>query len=175
MSQLSGQPEFSRPLALAAVGAVGRHEKLAANEAERAALADRLGLLGLDRLEADLEIHPEPGGSWRVNGTLRAEVVQSCVVSLEPVPQKLLEALDWRVTAPGGEDDENDEDADLDADGPDPVEAVDGVLDMGEAVAQSLSLALDPYPRSAGATLDPSVQGEAVNPFAKLAALKKPG
>jgi hypothetical protein len=56
---------------------------------------------------------------------------------------------------------------------------VDGRIDLGEAVAQQLAIALDPYPRAPGAGLGPdgftagpgNTAGK--QPFAALAALKK--
>ncbi|UFN50672.1 DUF177 domain-containing protein [Roseomonas sp. OT10] len=169
--------EFSRPLVLSTVPEGGRRLTLSATAEERAALARRLDLVSLDRLDAEAEIRPErgPGGIYRVTGRMRAAVVQSCVVTLEPVPQEVEESLDWRVI-PGGtaEEDEGEAPEDM-AEGPEDVEAAGGVLDVGEALAQQLSLALDPYPRAPGAALDPGGAGDSRSPFAALSRLRRDG
>ena len=159
--------EFSRFLRLGALGQEGRRQELEATPEERAALAERMGLLGLDSLSAELELVPAPGGTVRARGLLRAAVVQSCVVTLEPVPQTVEEPLDWRILPLGKEPSE-----DLD-DGPDEIESEpDGTVDLGEALAQSLALALDPYPRAPGAELPGEASDADGSPFAALRGLK---
>ena len=65
-----------------------------------------------------------------------------------------------------------------DPDGPDEIQAdASGHFDLGEALAEELSLSLNPYPRAAGAHLpaaleDPAEEPAPRNPFAKLAALR---
>lgn len=162
-----------RPLRPAAVGPEGRRERLEATAEERAALLERLGLLGLDSLTAEIDLHPAPGGAIRGRGTLRAAVVQECVVTLDPVPQVVQAPLDWRLLPPGEEpSDELD-------DGPDEIEAEpDGSFDLGEALVQDLSLSLDPYPRSPGAELPSEGTERKASPFDALRALRgipKPG
>ena len=164
--------EFSRPLPLSAVPREGRRESLAATPAERAALAARLAIPAVERLEAALELRAEADGTVRVRGRLRAGVVQSCVVSLEPVAEEIDEAVDWRVPPPGL----SAEDAfgEVEAEGPEDVEAEGDVLDLGEALAQQLALALDPYPRAPGAELDPRAGGEGPRgAFGVLAGLRR--
>ncbi|WP_052401717.1 YceD family protein [Muricoccus aerilatus] len=165
--------EMFRPLRAAAVGPEGRHERLEATPEERAALVGRLGLLGLDSLTAEIDLQPAPGGAIRGRGTLRAAVVQECVVTLEPVPQTVEAPLDWRLLPPGEEpSDELD-------DGPDEIEVeADGSYDLGEALVQDLSLSLDPYPRAPGAELPSEAADRKPSPFDALRALRsipKPG
>ena len=106
----SPAPEFSRPLALGLVGPDGRREVLEANEAERAALARRFGIPAIERLRAELLLRPEADGAVRAEGRVDAAVVQSCVVTLEPVAQRVDEAVDLRLLPPGREpQDEPDE------------------------------------------------------------------
>ena len=172
-------PELSRPVVLSTIPATGRRIAVAATEAERAALAKRLELLALGRLEAEAEILPEPGMSdtYRVRGRLRAAVTQACVVTLEPVPQEIDEPLDWRIVpaAAGPEGEEEFVAGEDMAEGPEEVEAEGGVLDLGEALAQQLSLVLDPYPRAPGATLGPDGVGDPRSPFAALSRLRRDG
>lgn len=164
--------EFSRTLPWVAVGPEGRRQRVEANEQERAALARRFGIPAIHAFSAELELREEKSGGIRARGRLRAEVVQSCVVTLEPVTQSLDEPVDLRFLPPG---------ADLsdDPDGPDEIETEErGVMQLGEALAEQLSLALDPYPRAPGAELaavlpeDQAEPEEAApqrpNPFAVL-------
>jgi uncharacterized metal-binding protein YceD (DUF177 family) len=163
------KPEFSRPLALASVPASGLRLTLEAGPEERAALARRLGLLALDALAAELVLAPGPDGTVAVTGELAAEVVQACVVSLEPVRQRVAEPVAWRLLPEGTEPADGEED-------PDDIACPGNQADLGEALSQQLSLALDPYPRAPNAQLpeDPGA-GAAHGPFAALAKLKRPG
>lgn len=136
-------PEFSRIIRAHDVGTSPRHEGLEAKPAERAGVATRFDLLTLDRLTADLTVVRDAGGI-RVTGRFAAAGEQACVVSGEPVEFALDEPVDLRFSeaVPEGEEIELGG-SDLD------VVPLDGDhLDLGEAVTQSLGLALDPYPRA---------------------------
>ena len=173
-------PEISRPLALERLGDAPHETRVVANAAERAALATRFGLLGLARLEAGLTLRRTgPGARLRLEGRLEADVVQACVVSLEPVANTIEEDFVQVylmepagaparevVVAPGSEEDDED---------PEPLAA--GELDLGEAVAQQLALALDPYPRAPGTRVPEGYRPERGaagrhRPFEALRALK---
>ncbi len=163
-------PEFARPVRPDTVPHGGQRLRLAAGGAELAALARRLGMPALRALEAELDLRPAPGGRARATGRLRAEVEQVCVVSLDPFAQAVEEPLDFVLLAPGEEPDEER----VEPDAPDEVEHGPLGCDLGEAVAQTLSLALDPYPRKPGADLDDgALRAGAANPFAALAKLRR--
>lgn len=137
-------PEFSRRVRAIEVGGVGWPRRLEANPAERAALAGRFDLLALDALTADLVVVRDAAGI-RVGGRIAAAGSQACVVSAEPVAFALDEPVDLRFSdaaVPAGDEIELGG-TDLDTL---PLEGDD--LDLGEAVAQSLGLALDLYPRA---------------------------
>ena len=162
-------PEFSRPVNLARLPPEGREERLAATPAECAALARRFAIPAVNRLEAVLLLRPEPGGIATVAGRLAAEVVQDCVVSLEPVTQAVEEVVVLRIVPAGHEPSD-------DPDGPDEIEVLGDSVDLGEALAEQLSLALDPYPRAPGAATPGEDAGDApAGPFAALAALRRGG
>ncbi|MBY0337106.1 MAG: DUF177 domain-containing protein [Acetobacteraceae bacterium] len=163
-------PEFSHPLVLERVPRGGLRLRLAADAAARERLAKRFGLLSLGRLEAELALRPVEGGRVAVTGRLSAAVEQPCVVTLEPVAQEVEEAVEWLLLPDGIEPTE-----DLDSEGPDEIESEAGVADLGEALAQQLSLALDPFPRAPGAELPEAYRGEDTGPFAALARLRKDG
>lgn len=160
-------PEFRRPLPLGLVGPEGRSETLEAGEAERAALARRFGIPEVGRLRAVLRLRPESDGAVRAEGRLEADVVQLCVVTLEPVPQSVEEEVAIRFLPPGREPRD-------DPDEPDEIATENGVADLGEAVAEQLALALDPYPRAPGAVLPEEAQETAEHPMAALAKLRRP-
>jgi uncharacterized metal-binding protein YceD (DUF177 family) len=165
--------EFSRPFPIDRLGTTRVTETVQAKPQERAALTKRFSLVSLDSLSAVVTLDPVQAIDLiRVTGHIEAHVVQTCVVTLEAFATHVSEpfALDFsrhRVEEQDGID------LDMDAEPPEPIE--DGIIDIGELVAQYLSLALDPYPRSPGATLPPDddAEGSPLSPFAVLAALKK--
>ncbi len=166
-------PEFSRPLRLNEVGDGTRERTIEAEAGERAALARRFGLLALDRLTARLHVVPEEK-SWLVRGTLSADLAQACVATGESVPAHVEAPFAVRfvhdLDTPEAEEIElSDEDCDL--------MALEGErIDLGETVAQSLALNLDPYPRSPGADTRLREMGvlreDETGPFAALKGLK---
>ncbi|MDE2411772.1 MAG: DUF177 domain-containing protein [Sphingomonadales bacterium] len=165
------ESEFSRMVDTRQIG--GEPMVLQASEAERAALALRFALVSIDALVAELRL---TGADGAVNaaGRLTARIVQSCAVSGEDLPVTIDEPLSLRfvpesaLPAPG-EDDE------LSAEDCDDIPFTGHSFDLGEAVAQSLALAIDPYAEGPGADefrrkaglLDERASG----PFAALAAL----
>lgn len=160
--------EFPRPFALDERQGIRRFA-IEAKPTECAAIARRLGLLELRSLKAEGALRPAAGGRWTLDGSLVAEVVQACVVTLEPVPARVEDAFDFAF-APMDEDD--DDEVDLSDADVEPLPA-DGILDLGEIVTQQLSLALDPFPRAPGAGpgdhIEVEEEGPAkVAPFADL-------
>ncbi|NJC04793.1 uncharacterized metal-binding protein YceD (DUF177 family) [Sphingomonas kaistensis] len=144
-----------------------------ADEAERAAVAERLDLLGLDRLEAVVTLRAE-GEKVRAEGRLRASVTQACVATGEPVPATVDEPITLLfMPEPSGT---ADEEVELSAEDLDVIFHDGREIDLAAAIADELSLALDPYPRSAGAEDALKEAGvlseEQAGPFAALAALK---
>lgn len=167
-------PEFSRRQLLATPSAGAPEEILEASAAECAALAARFGIPALHGLSARFTRRPYPGGGVLITGRLSARPEQLCVVSLEPVVEAVDAPFSLLVMPAEAALPE-------DLDGPDEIQAdASGHYDLGEAIAEELSLCLNPYPRAPEAKL-PEALGEAEaeparNPFAKLAALKpKPG
>ena len=165
---MDSAPEFSRPVPLDQIGERERVMKIAASEEERQALSRRFGLLSLDRLEASVRLR-RSGIFYQLKADWQADVVQTCVVTLEPVASHLAEPLAERY---GPSDRETELDLDPEADAPEPIE--DGVIDVGEAVAQALSLAIDPHPRKSGTTIEiPGEKGDNAGPFAGLSRLRR--
>jgi uncharacterized metal-binding protein YceD (DUF177 family) len=172
------QAEFSRPIAADQIGPQETEREIVANAAERARLVERFGLLELDRLAATLSLRRGRGGVIEVRGRLEAEVVQACVVTLEPVRSRLSEnfmvAFGTSSRTVGGAVVIGLEEEDP------PEELIEGRIDLGETVAQQLAVALDPYPHApaAGEKTAAHEQGEAdaekkASPFAALARLRE--
>jgi uncharacterized metal-binding protein YceD (DUF177 family) len=167
----SDSQEFSRFIEADSVGTRPIERHISANAEERAALAERFEIVAIDRLEADFTLRRAGTGVIHVKGRVQGDVVQSCVVTLEPVPDKIEEefAADFAAEADRPADDEE-----IDFEAADPPEPIrNGHIDLGELAAEQLSLALDPYPRAPGAALpqgSAAGQPEAppVNPFSIL-------
>jgi len=153
----SVRPEFSRRVELARVGALESTYPISAEAREREALARRFELLSLDRLEAEIRLKRVGGGMIRLTGRLSADVAQACVVSLEPVASALEQ--DFTVLYGATELDKIVM-VDLESDAAEPFDG--DAIDIGEAVAQQLALALDPYPRAPGVCLE--WKDDAANP-----------
>lgn len=167
-------PEFSRPVKLDTLGPERRFD-IAADGDERAALARRFGLAALDRLDAALDVARE-GDRVSVKGRLRAALAQPCVVTGEPVAAILDEPVELMFQPPAAFGTANEEEIELDAADLDMLPHDGLLVDLGEAAAQTLGLALDPYPRSpaAAAVLKSAgvIDEAAAGPFAALAALR---
>ncbi len=171
------RPEFSYPVRLDVIGSAEITHNLSANAEERAALSARFDLASLDVLSAKLSMYRDDQGI-RVRGSLSAELAQICVATGDPVLAKFDLPVDLMfVEEPDAPADGEIELAEDECD----LLFHDGkAVDLGEAVAQSLGLALDPYPkapsadavlRAAGVKSEDEIKAE-TGPFAALATLK---
>lgn len=153
----------------------GDRTDLVATEEERAVLAERLGLSSLDRLEAHAVLS-RSGKSIRASGRVKSTLEQSCVATGEPVPASIDEPFEL-VFLPEPAIGGGDEEIELGESDLDTVFHDGSAIDLGAAIADTLVLALDPYPRSAGADAALREAGvvteEEAGPFAALAALKE--
>lgn len=166
------EPEFSRAVGANDVGEAWLELGFEADAAEREALARRLGLLALERFAVSAKLRLGAGDLIRAKVTLDADVLQSCVVTLEPVASRVFEAFE--ATFAGGVDAAEEPEVEVDCGGEDPPEPiVDGRLELGELATQHLSLALDPYPRrpGAGLTAGEKETDDGARPFAVLSKL----
>lgn len=158
-------PEFSRPVPLARLGRDPFRQAIEATPEERERLARRFGLVALDRLCAAVALTRQSGASVLLEANFEAEFVQECVVSLEPVRGTVRQrfSLSYGPAATAERDLEIDSAAVT-------FEPIAGdAIDVAEAVAQELSLALPAFPRDPGAALA-TVSAEAEErPLAALA------
>ncbi len=167
--------EFSRNIVLSELGPDGVTRVISADASEMAALARRFRLVAIDSLSAKITLEQnEAGHRVHLRGSLMAEVVQSCVVTLKPVANHVQGTLN--VTYTTAEDAPETvrhmaPDADVAPGEDDLPEWLEGdEIDMGEVVAEHLGLYLDPYPRRPGVVFSPE-DGEdpaQASPFAVL-------
>lgn len=149
--------------------------EIVTTQAERAALAARYGLISLDVLEAQVTVREDPSGEIVAEGHVQAQIVQQCVVTLEPISSTAAASFDQRYTLRPVDVEDDLEIGPDDIEPPDPV--IGDSIDVGELVAQFLSLSIDPYPRApdADSKMDqyPSETPDD-GPFAALAQLREP-
>jgi hypothetical protein len=166
-------PEFSRLTDIRQ--ADGAALRLEANPAERAALARRFGIVRIDSLVAQVEL-TRTGATVAASGRIAAAIVQSCAVSGDELAVAIDEPLQFRFV-PARTDHRPEEVIELRAEDCDEIEYSGTAFDVGEAVAQSLGLAIDPFAVGPGADEARRAAGivgqDATGPFAALAALKK--
>jgi uncharacterized metal-binding protein YceD (DUF177 family) len=160
--------EFSRVLPVDRVPAGGSIEKIEADAEECLAMARRLGVERFHHLAAELRASPWRGGGLKLAGSLTADLEQVSVVSLEPFRHSVNYPVE-RYFLPPGVDAGDEDDAD-------PI--ISGEVDMGEVVAETLALELDPYPRKPGEEFGQHVESEEQpaakqSPFAALSKLKR--
>lgn len=153
----------------------GERITITAGDDERSEVADRLGLEAIARLEAHAVLS-RTADVIRAQGRLGASLTQSCVVTGEPVAAHVDEPFDL-MFMPEPQTAGGDEEIELGAEDCDVVFYDGRVIDLGGAIADTLALALDPYPRSAGAEAGLKEAGvmseEQASPFAMLAKLRK--
>jgi len=172
--------ELSRVVAAADVAGGQRMLAIEASAAECEALARRLGVVGVERLNAELRLAADPTCTQlSVDGTLEADVVQRCVVSLSEFRSTLVAPVARLYRTDAVEVPPSPDIEAADDDMADPL--VNGRADVGEAVAEQLALEIDPFPRKEGVefkgySTEPPEQkpvDSPVSPFAVLGRLKK--
>ncbi|WP_153483317.1 DUF177 domain-containing protein [Segnochrobactrum spirostomi] len=149
-----------------------------ATEAECRALATFLGIAAVESCKATYEVRSRRDGGVIVNGTVGAAVVQSCVATLAPVPQTVVERVHITYLPPTVAA-KLAEEIDFEVTGDDPPDVLDGTtIDLGAITTEHLALGLDPYPRAPGAEFTVAGETEEADadtprsPFAELARLK---
>ena len=156
----------------------GLHRDIEADQAARDAMAEAAGLREISSARAAFDLAPESGGRVHVTGRVQARIGQTCVVTLDPIENEIDEEVDL-MFAPSEQlsqfaeaADHAADDADETADPPEPIE--NGVIDLGRLATDMLYLAIDPYPRKAGAVFEVQVAAADPDdhPFAALKALQ---
>jgi uncharacterized metal-binding protein YceD (DUF177 family) len=157
--------EFSRPLIVARVPRKGSHEVFAADAKECSALAKRFDLPSITSVKAHLVALPWRGGGLQLKGKIEVELEQTSVLSLENFHSTQKFEIERYFLPPKILVDAVEDDAD-------PLE--NDEIDLGEVVAETIGLELDPYPRKPGEAYDdPDLdsilqEDKEPSPFAKL-------
>jgi hypothetical protein len=158
----------------------GLEVERAATAEERAALATALEIVACERLETRYVIQPLANGQYLATGSVEADVVQSCVVTLEPVTGRIVEWLEVEFWPPH----ELPEPATVEFDvlattDREPIEG--GTIPIGRVLYEHVAAGLDPYPRKEGAVFRwrdreaPPVAEQPDSPFAVLGKLRPKG
>lgn len=164
-------PEFSRAIDTRHLGD-GPH-RIGASAKECAALATRFALVAIEQLEAQVTFAHE-GKAIIASGEFKAEVVQTCAISGEPLAVRIAEPLTLRFVP--ARPATVAEEIELVEEELDEIEYQGSAFDLGEAVAQGLALAIDPYavgPNAEQVRAAGLLGGEVAGPFAVLAGLRK--
>lgn len=159
----------------------GRRIVIDATAEMRQALADAHGLVALDSFCADVLLTPWKSDGFRLKGRVTADVVQQCVVTLEPLPAHVEAPVDVllvpeasRLASPPAHSDE----LVMEYDTPDSPEVFSGnTFDVGALCEEHFALSLDPYPRKPGASLAEGAPPHEedtpqASPFARLKELR---
>lgn len=176
---------FTAHFDLGAVPDRGTELAIKPSQSERAAIAEWLGIEGIDALTALVQLTHKGQDRYLYEASFEAEIVQACVITLDPVrshisgsfrrifrllPKSAARRRKAVVEPPvvldlfGGDEDE-----------PELLESP--VVDLAAALLEELTLALDPYPKSPGASFEatPLAAVPVESPFAVLEKLKAPG
>jgi uncharacterized metal-binding protein YceD (DUF177 family) len=156
-------PEFYRPLALDRLGAAALDVEVTATPAECAALALRLGIPAVHAFSCRFHLRRVEAGRIAAEAALSARLVRDCVITLDPFETDVAETFRFVFVPAGTETDDDDPESD------DEIPYAGVAIDLGEAAAEQLALALDPYPHQPGAELPAEAQEPLESPFAALA------
>lgn len=157
----------------------GVEKEITLDETERTAILGLLDLKGLENLAFTYKLRQGGGRRIHLSGRLRADVVQTCVVTLDPVPAAIdvpVEADFWPVEKIAALQERADDPAQTgEVDWPEPIEG--DAIDLGPLVYETLATSLDPYPKKPGAQFEwsegePNGEAGENGPFAALKGLK---
>jgi uncharacterized metal-binding protein YceD (DUF177 family) len=156
----------------------GLRETRSATAAERASVAARLEVVSCEALTARFDIRATGKGHYRLAGNVTAKLMQTCVVTLEPIAQTAEGTFGVEFWPPGSVPEQGEDEVEaLSAAEIEPIEH--GLIDAGRIVFEALSASVDPYPRQAGAEFQAAEldgpDAPAGGPFAALQKLKDKG
>jgi len=143
-----------------------------ATDAELKALASYADVAEVNSFTSEVRVRVLPGGRYRVEGSLRALIVQESVINLSPISKEIEEALSVEYLPEDTEKAGEEDSASLDADPPEALE--NGQIPIGKLLGELFAVAIDPYPRNENDTFEwvEKDSGADTGPFAALKALK---
>ena len=164
--------EFARPQRVDTIGDDARTIEIDADAQERAALAKRFDLIGIEKLTGKFTIRRDAAGIV-AEGRVAAAVTQACSITGDPLPATVDEPVALRFVA---EEDSGQDEVELGDSDIDVIPYDGGTIDLGEVAAETMALALDPFPRGPNAEVVLKKAGvlseEQAGPFGVLAALR---
>ena len=169
-------PELSRIVPIDSIGSGDTEMRVRGEPAELAALSRRFGLIGIGRLEAVARLS-RAGDEVRLSGLVEAELVQPCSISGEPVDTAINESVNLVFRPEPTTASKPEEEVELETRELDVIWHDGQSIDVGEAIAETVALAIDPYVRGPGAEGVIAASGikseEEAGPFGALADLKR--
>jgi uncharacterized metal-binding protein YceD (DUF177 family) len=136
----------------------------------RARIARSLDLAALDAFVAELSVKPAENAGYRLTGRVTASAVQTCGITLEPLPVEIDQRFSVNLAETIEEPEADEIDVPIDDDAPDLIE--DGRIDLGQYAVEQLALSLDPFPRKPGAEFVQPEEPAEISPFAVLKQFK---
>lgn len=175
--------EFSRIVDVLHVGSKGKYYHYQTTDEENKSLAERYNIVAVKLLSAECNLIPIKKGKYNLAVTFNAEIIQSCVISLEPVEEKITGNFTAILIQESNKTHRESSEIDFDPDEDDIEYLSSNLVDVGELIAQNLSLEINPYPRKPDATGkelgkeiltedDVMIKSEKQNPFHVLKSLK---
>lgn len=172
---------ISFPVRVSTISKAGTAVTIVASEEQRASLAEFHDLVGVVSFEAAIKAETWQLDGVRLVGRVKAKIVQECVVTLEPVEAEIDQEIDLVLVpeAPVQKQPVLTNEVVIEAEGPDEPDTFSGdIVDAGAVALEFFALAIDPYPRRDGASIEATAPNrfddERPSPFAKLAELKQP-
>ena len=160
---------LSEPVRLNEIGK-GLDRTLEPDAAARSKIAKALDLASLDAFVADLSVAPAANAGYRLTGRVRASAVQTCGITLEPLPVEIDQRFSIDLVEAVDPIETDEIEITLDDDAPDVIE--DGRIDLGQYAVEQLALTLDPFPRKPGAEFVQPEEPAEISPFAVLKQFK---
>jgi uncharacterized metal-binding protein YceD (DUF177 family) len=156
------------------LGQTGDEIGFSANETERAALARHVAVLEVPKFAARILLRKTAPNRFGATFELAAEVIQACVVTLEPLVARIQRDFERELHfAPNLR--RTDQDITISVDDDEAAEEIDRLhYDLAAPLMEEFVLAIDPYPRAPGVEFQPmpGADDKPENPFAALKTLK---
>ena len=169
MNELPPLP-YSEPLRLHHIGA-GVQRRLTPDADAVKRIVRALDLQALDRFDVDINLIPTVSG-WRLDGRVMADAVQTCGLTLEPLPVHIDRKFSIQMVEATEREPEDDAEIDLELDDDSADQIEGGSLDLGQYAVEQLALSLDPFPRKPGAVFEQPKEPGEISPFAILKGLQ---
>jgi hypothetical protein len=165
---------ISRLYELGRMSQAGDEVTLAPTEEERTRIAQWAGIHAIDAFTAKIDMQKVSHTRFKLNFTLDADIVQACVVTLEPVRSHIARKFirDLLLTQAPQQALKEIELTPVDDDGREEIESLR--YDLAIPVLEEFALAIDPYPRASGVEFEaPADEADSADhPFAALKNLK---